>query len=165
MHLRHFQRRQRDRELPKCFGFDFHTRFLCGINPGGIYLFGRFPHLLTHLDKSKVITSERVHSIENGTSSVTVTTTTGQTYIGKIPLWDQSRWDLSFRPLSTSLDALWNGFHLLRLRLKIKPEALWKYWLTLVKALPATYACIFGISKGVKAIQVGSIFSAAFHIS
>ena len=35
-------------------------------------------------DKSKVITSQRVQSIENGTSSVTVTTTTGQTYTGNI---------------------------------------------------------------------------------
>ncbi|CRL20782.1 Aromatic-ring hydroxylase-like [Penicillium camemberti] len=35
-------------------------------------------------DKSKVITSQRVQSIENGTSSVTVTTTTGETYTGNI---------------------------------------------------------------------------------
>lgn len=35
-------------------------------------------------DKSKVLTSQRVQSIENGTSSVTVTTTTGQTYTGNI---------------------------------------------------------------------------------
>jgi 2-polyprenyl-6-methoxyphenol hydroxylase and related FAD-dependent oxidoreductases len=35
-------------------------------------------------DKSKVITSQRVQSIENGTSSATVTTTTGETYTGNI---------------------------------------------------------------------------------
>lgn len=31
-----------------------------------------------------MITSQRVQSIENGTSSVTVTTTTGETYTGNI---------------------------------------------------------------------------------
>jgi 2-polyprenyl-6-methoxyphenol hydroxylase-like FAD-dependent oxidoreductase len=35
-------------------------------------------------DKSKVLTSQRVQSIENGTSGATVTTTTGQTYTGDI---------------------------------------------------------------------------------
>lgn len=35
-------------------------------------------------DKSKVITSQRVQSIEDGTSSVTVTTTSGETYTGSI---------------------------------------------------------------------------------
>lgn len=35
-------------------------------------------------DKSKVITSQRVQSTENGTSSATVTTTTGETYTGNI---------------------------------------------------------------------------------
>lgn len=35
-------------------------------------------------DKSKVLTSHRVQSIETGTSSSTVTTTTGQTYTGNI---------------------------------------------------------------------------------
>jgi 2-polyprenyl-6-methoxyphenol hydroxylase-like FAD-dependent oxidoreductase len=35
-------------------------------------------------DKSKVITSERVQTVENGTSGVTVTTTSGQTYTGSI---------------------------------------------------------------------------------
>lgn len=35
-------------------------------------------------NKAKVLTSQRVQSVENGTSSVTVTTTTGQTYTGSI---------------------------------------------------------------------------------
>lgn len=35
-------------------------------------------------DKTKVVTSQRVQTIENGTSGVTITTTSGQTYTGNI---------------------------------------------------------------------------------
>ncbi|KAJ5841870.1 hypothetical protein N7534_011700 [Penicillium rubens] len=112
-------------------------------------------------DKSKVITSERVHSIENGTSSVTVTTTTGQTYIGNIVVGAdgihskvrQEMWKAAEKIDPTWIDPTEES------GMKIKPEALWKYWLTLVKALPATYACIFGISKGVKGIEKGTMNS------
>lgn len=112
-------------------------------------------------DKSKVITSERVQSIENGTSSVTVTTTTGQTYIGNIVVGAdgihskvrQEMWKAAEKVDPACIDPTEES------GMKIKPEALWKYWLTLVKALPATYACIFGISKGVKGIEKGTMNS------
>ena len=32
----------------------FHTRFLGGINPRGIYLFGRFPHFLTNFGVNSI---------------------------------------------------------------------------------------------------------------
>ncbi|KAG0158292.1 hypothetical protein PDIDSM_5805 [Penicillium digitatum] len=79
-------------------------------------------------NKAKVLTSQRVQSVENGTSSVTVTTTTGQTYTGSIVVGA-------------------DGIHSKN------------YQLTPVKTLPATYACIFGISKGVKGIEKGTLSS------
>ncbi|CDM31218.1 hypothetical protein DTO013E5_151 [Penicillium roqueforti] len=94
-------------------------------------------------DKSKVLTSQRVQSIENGTSSVTVTTTTGQTYTGNIVVGADGIH-------SKVRQEMWKAAE------KIDPT-----WFdpTEESNLPATYACIFGISKGVKGIEKGTLNS------
>ncbi|CAI7666133.1 unnamed protein product [Penicillium palitans] len=94
-------------------------------------------------DKSKVITSQRVQSIENGTSSVKVTTTTGETYTGNIVVGADGIH-------SKVRQEMWKAAE------KIDPT-----WIdpTEESALPATYACIFGISKGVKGIEKGTLNS------
>ncbi|KAJ5195989.1 hypothetical protein N7449_006468 [Penicillium cf. viridicatum] len=94
-------------------------------------------------DKSKVITSQRVQSIENGTSSVKVTTTTGETYTGNIVVGADGIY-------SKVRQEMWKAAE------KIDPT-----WVdpTEKSALPATYACIFGISKGVKGIEKGTLNS------
>ncbi|KOS47250.1 hypothetical protein ACN38_g1738 [Penicillium nordicum] len=94
-------------------------------------------------DKSKVITSQRVQSIDNGTSSVTVTTTTGETYTGNIVVGADGIH-------SKVRQEMWKAAE------KIDPT-----WIdpTEKSALPATYACIFGISKGVKGIEKGTLSS------
>ncbi|KAJ5431308.1 Monooxygenase FAD-binding [Penicillium cf. griseofulvum] len=94
-------------------------------------------------DKSKVITSQRVQSIENGTSSATVTTTTGQTYIGNIVIGADGIH-------SKVRQEMWKAAE------KVDPT-----WIdpTEESALPATYACIFGISKGVEGVEKGMLSS------
>ncbi|CAI7632633.1 unnamed protein product [Penicillium glandicola] len=94
-------------------------------------------------DKSKVITSQRVESIENGTSSTTVTTTSGQTYTGNIVVGADGIH-------SKVRQEMWKAAE------KIDPT-----WIdpTEESAPPATYACIFGISKGVKGIEKGMLNS------
>ncbi|KAJ5686680.1 hypothetical protein N7536_009299 [Penicillium majusculum] len=94
-------------------------------------------------DKSKVITSQRVQSIEDGTSSVTVTTTSGETYTGSIVVGADGIH-------SKVRQEMWKAAE------KIDPT-----WIdpTEESALPATYACIFGISKGVKGVEKGTLTS------
>ncbi|KGO63138.1 Monooxygenase, FAD-binding [Penicillium expansum] len=94
-------------------------------------------------DKSKVLTSHRVQSIETGTSSSTVTTTTGQTYTGNIVVGADGIH-------SKVRQEMWKAAE------KIDPT-----WIDPAEksALPATYACIFGISKGVEGIEKGTLNS------
>ncbi|KAJ5952743.1 uncharacterized protein N7479_011156 [Penicillium vulpinum] len=94
-------------------------------------------------DKSKVITSQRVESIENGTSSATVTTTTGQVYTGNMMVGADGIH-------SKVRQEMWKAAK------KIDPT-----WIDPAEesALPATYACIFGISKGVEGIEKGVLNS------
>ncbi|KAJ5356786.1 Monooxygenase FAD-binding [Penicillium concentricum] len=94
-------------------------------------------------DKSKVITSQRVQSIENGTSSATVTTATGQTYTGNMVIGADgihSKVRQEMWKAAGKVDPTW-----------IDPKE--------ESALPATYACIFGISKGVEGIEKGTLSS------
>ncbi|KGO65541.1 Monooxygenase, FAD-binding [Penicillium italicum] len=94
-------------------------------------------------DKSKVLTSQRVQSIETGTSSSTVTTATGETYTGNIVVGADGIH-------SKVRQEMWKAAE------KIDPT-----WIDPAEksALPATYACIFGISKGVKGIEKGMLNS------
>ncbi|KAJ5178398.1 uncharacterized protein N7500_001097 [Penicillium coprophilum] len=94
-------------------------------------------------DKSKVITSQRVESVENDSLSATVTTTTGQTYTGNIVIGADgihSKVRQEMWKAAKKIDPTWIG---------PKEES----------ALPATYACIFGISKGVEGIEKGTLSS------
>ncbi|CAG8112183.1 unnamed protein product [Penicillium olsonii] len=94
-------------------------------------------------DKSRVLMSQRVHTIENSGSSVTVHTSTGQKFTGSIVVGAdgihstvrQEMWKEAQR-----LDPKW-----------IDPSE--------KSALPATYACIFGISEGEKGAEKGTLTS------
>ncbi|KAL1873344.1 hypothetical protein Plec18167_006394 [Paecilomyces lecythidis] len=94
-------------------------------------------------DKSKVLTSERVMTVQNDPSSVTVTTGTGRKFVGDLvvgadgihskvrqQMWEESR--------------------------KTDPN-----WIDSSEdqAVPATWACIFGISKGVQGLEKGAMTS------
>ncbi|KAJ5782517.1 hypothetical protein N7457_004291 [Penicillium paradoxum] len=94
-------------------------------------------------DKSKVITSQRVNTVETGSSGVTVTTTTGETYTGSIIVGADgihSKVRQEMWKAAEKVDPTW-----------IDPSE--------ESALPATYACIFGISEGLEGIDKGTMSS------
>ncbi|KAJ6051561.1 hypothetical protein N7499_010901 [Penicillium canescens] len=94
-------------------------------------------------DKSRVLTDQRVQSIRNGASDVTVTTTTGREITGNIVVGADGIH-------STVRQEMWKEAQ------KIDPS-----WIdpSEASALPATYSCIFGISEGVKGIEKGTMHS------
>ncbi|KAJ5295636.1 hypothetical protein N7508_010457 [Penicillium antarcticum] len=94
-------------------------------------------------DKSRVLTDQRVQSISNRASDVTVTTTTGRKFTGHMVIGADGIH-------STVRQEMWNEAK------KIDPS-----WIepSEASALPATYSCIFGISEGAKGIEKGTLHS------
>ncbi|KAB8200496.1 hypothetical protein BDV34DRAFT_232212 [Aspergillus parasiticus] len=94
-------------------------------------------------DKSKVLTSQRVQTVYISQSHVTVTTKEGQSYKGDIVVGADGIHSMVRRQMweeARKTDPSW-----------IDPSE--------ENALPATYACIFGISEGVPGIEKGSLSS------
>ncbi|KAH8690634.1 hypothetical protein BGW36DRAFT_411451 [Talaromyces proteolyticus] len=93
--------------------------------------------------KSKVFTSERVVTIRNKDSSVTVTTKSGKTYTGDIIIGA-------------------DGIHsTVRKQMWLEANRVDPKWIdpSEENSLAATYACIFGISEGIPGIKKGSVNS------
>jgi len=112
-------------------------------------------------DKSKVLTSEKVVSIENTPSHVTVTTQTGNYFTGDIVVGAdgihstvrKQMWQEAQRTDPTWIDpSEENGIHPFFLPQVSSQELI-------IQALPATYACVFGISEGVPGIEKGTLSS------
>ncbi|KAE8335974.1 hypothetical protein BDV24DRAFT_155576 [Aspergillus arachidicola] len=94
-------------------------------------------------DKSKVPTSQRVQTVHTSRSHVTITTKEGQSYKGDIVVGADGIHSIVRRQMweeARKTDPSW-----------IDPSE--------ENALPATYACIFGISEGVPGIEKGTLSS------
>ncbi|KAB8268882.1 hypothetical protein BDV30DRAFT_230298 [Aspergillus minisclerotigenes] len=94
-------------------------------------------------DKSKVLTSQRVQIVHTSQSHVTVTTKDGKFYKGDIIVGADGIH-------STVRRQMWEEAR------KMNPS-----WIdpSEENAFPATYACIFGISEGVRGIEKGTLSS------
>ncbi|KAJ5328481.1 hypothetical protein N7452_008871 [Penicillium brevicompactum] len=94
-------------------------------------------------DKSKVLTSQRVQRIEHSDSSVTVHTASGESFTGDIVIGADGIH-------STVRQEMWKEAQ------RVDPQ-----WIdpSEENALPATYACIFGISEGDKGPEKGTLTS------
>ncbi|GAD92949.1 hypothetical protein PVAR5_1548 [Paecilomyces variotii No. 5] len=94
-------------------------------------------------DKSKILTSQRVMNVHNDTSGVTVTTETGQSFVGDIVVGTdgihskvrQEMWEESRKTDPNWIDSSED------------------------QAVPATWACIFGISEGIQGFEKGTLTS------
>ncbi|PIG87132.1 zeaxanthin epoxidase [Aspergillus arachidicola] len=94
-------------------------------------------------DKSKVLTSQRVQTVHTSRSHVTVTTKEGQSYKGDIVVGADGIHSIVRRQMweeARKTDPSW-----------IDPSE--------ENALPATYACMFGISEGVPGVEKGTLSS------
>ncbi|CAG8052089.1 unnamed protein product [Penicillium salamii] len=94
-------------------------------------------------DKTKVLTSQRVQTIDNNDSGVTVHTLAGQKFTGSIVIGADGIH-------STVRQEMWKEAQ------RLDPK-----WLdpSEKSALPATYACIFGISEGDNGPKKGTLTS------
>ncbi|KAB8072140.1 hypothetical protein BDV29DRAFT_196997 [Aspergillus leporis] len=94
-------------------------------------------------DKSKILTSQRVPTVQNSPSHVTIVTKAGQSHMGDIVVGaDEIQ--------ITVRQQMWKEAG--------KTDPLWTDP-SEENTLPATYACIFGISEGVPGIERGTLSS------